>query len=84
MIIIDPDRKGCTLWHGDKVKKLNGSPTECVSKIINFTTFEDVNGKRVQRDTILLDDIGVGKSFADVLFKEGISFIKVKHENFIL
>lgn len=84
MLIIEPDEIGCRLWYKDRMQMLRGHYRECVSKIINFTTFEDVNGKRVQCDTILLDDVGLGKSFVDVLVKEGIRFIKVKHEKFIL
>jgi len=36
MLIIDPDRDGCTVWHEDKVCHIKGNVDECILKVVNY------------------------------------------------
>jgi len=52
MLIIDPDRDGCTVWYGDKVQHINGSPQECIERILGFAS---KNGIYIKRGVCLFD-----------------------------
>lgn len=36
MVIIDPDRLGCTVWCNSMVQQIKGNPYECCTRIVNY------------------------------------------------
>jgi hypothetical protein len=80
-MIIDPDRQGCTIWFGDKVQHIDGTPEQCCDKIINFITrlYKDKYGVlcREQIYDIKLDITGIGRVYAEYFVRCDIEFQRV-------
>jgi hypothetical protein len=82
-MIIDPDRDGCTVWHGDKVQHIKGSPCECVEMLVIYFMMHNINVKT--KCIIGLDITGeYGIAFAKIMQSFGIQFYEIKGQQFII
>lgn len=86
-MIIDPRVDRCIIWfiNKPKVQIINGSPKECIDRIIRYATKieadeETGEEKRIQIYPIRLDTTGgyAGKVYADHLRENKIEFEVVK------
>jgi len=85
-MIIDPRKSNCIIWflNKSKMQSLNGTPEECVDRIIKYATkyvIDKESGveKIVQWYKIRLDVTGsIGKLYADLFREKEIEFEAVK------
>lgn len=78
MIIIDPDRRGCTLWSNLNVTTIEGTIVDCVDSIFKRIMIpivdEDSNVlKYHQQYDIGLDIGGIGRAWKDEFTRRNIS-----------
>lgn len=92
MIIIDPDREGCTVWYKDKVQHICGSPQECIDRILNFAVKNNIPIKKgnllfdyeaFTPNEIAIDTTGEGRYFAMVLDDMRIWYDEIKGCRFL-
>jgi hypothetical protein len=85
-ILLDPSRDGCTVWFLSRntVKFIKGRADEVCERLYDFTTYYDEDIKqRIQCVDIILDWMGIGTAYQDILenrYKLKISLIKTEHE----
>lgn len=79
MIILDPDRSGCTVWYAGTVQYIRGTPEECAERIIR--NFSDENGQFYS--DIFLDANGIGIVYADVFDYRNFKYHKVTRGSLI-
>jgi len=85
-MIIDPRKSNCVIWflNKSKMQSLNGTPEECVNRIIKYSTKyvldkETKEDKIVQWCKIRLDTSGgIGKLYGDLFREKEIEFEAVK------
>lgn len=87
-MIIDPDRDGCTVWEGNKVQHLKGTPEECVYSIVKTLAkrYEIIN-KEEAKDidfNIGLDTAGIGIYYRDIFEHYGIRIYEIKPGKIII
>lgn len=83
-MILDPSRDGCTIWEGNKVQYIKGSPKECCETILKSITqaYENPETKEIERFQVKLyfglDVAGIGRMYADYFKYMGIEFYEIK------
>jgi hypothetical protein len=90
-MIIDPDRDGCTIWEGNKVQHLKGTPEECVYSIIKklderyglikpSKKYELINIQEAKDIdfNIALDVMGIGRYYKDIFEHHGIKIHEIR------
>ena len=84
-IIIDPDRTGATIWIGNSVKHIEGSPYEIAEMIYCIATekyfYEDENKDRffvIQTKDIGIDVAGLGIYLYDALINLNLKVTQIK------
>ena len=80
-MIIDPIRGGCTIWQGDSVQTIKGTPEECCERIVNYVVDLGDNDIRHQNYfDIKLDEMNIGGFYADYfnLFKIEYTPVKIR------
>lgn len=89
---LDPRIDRCIIWFIDKCKVqiINGTPLECINRIVKYALKSEFNERKqenmlMQWCNIRLDTSGsVGKLYAEQFKKYGIKFDIVKYVNDIL
>jgi hypothetical protein len=96
MVVLDPDRNGCTVWlinspiiHANKVTHIKGNVYEVCNSLINrLTIYREVKnqwGNYVKRlcwaDNIYLDVSAFGVAYKDIFNDYGLDVIDVRGKN---
>lgn len=81
-MIIDPGRDGCTIWEGDKVQYLKGTPKECINLIVKTLKkrYEviDIEEARDIDFNIALDITSIGVYYKDTFEHYGIKIHEIR------
>ena len=80
-MLIDPDMSGCTLWFGDSVQHIKGTPIECIDRIVNFFNSRSVD--LTEKPIISLDATGIGRAYADYLDRLNIKYNEIHGRKFM-
>lgn len=78
MIIVDPEREGCTIWRGDYVTHINGNVQECCKEIYDRTVLVEDGFVDEQVIDIAVDIGGIGLPYIDHLRYMGLRVKEIK------
>jgi hypothetical protein len=89
-MIINPDRNGCTVWHGDKVRHIKGSPQECIDRIIEFANKIGIGvyerkfiDNEFKPNFLRLDVGGDGRYWTMILNKMRVRYDEIRGDRFL-
>jgi len=84
VIIPSVTGQGCTIYHEDKIQFIQGTIKECCERIINFVSYIDNKGNRIQKvDNIIVNITGHGHYYSNELRKNDLEVINAKLYQFM-
>jgi hypothetical protein len=73
MVIIDPERNGCTIWYNGNYQHIHGNVVECAERIMK--SFSDEKGQFYF--DIYLDIMGIGCAYVEEFTRNNFKFHQV-------